>query len=225
MSDIFMKAGFEGYYYQRTAEFYKDYFDSDDEMNKFFEMIFQNDEKDNRPRKMMNQIVRWVSLANDIEKIRPGKDALRIIFIRACIESLSGIASEGKTEINKQNEQKNFLANNLTDEDKNYISTSFEITSKEKANGESEEIFRCNEIEEFEALIYQVRNNAVHDGDYWSTQVFAKNDARGEIYTWISSFYDDKEHCTKWFESAIEYKKFIECFVRAGINYIKSCTI
>lgn len=51
------------------------------------------------PRRMLNTVNRLVSVASDMEKIRPGKDIFKIIFLVTCVETLQQLS--GKTEPKK----------------------------------------------------------------------------------------------------------------------------
>jgi hypothetical protein len=209
MSELYESVGFTNEYYKEACRFFEKYFETDDEMHQFFHKVFENDLIDKTPRRLMNQVTRWISLANDIDQIRPEIDPLRIVCIRACIESLCGLPKGDKKE-----KQKAFLKNNFSQEGKIYIVNSFSILSIEK-NG-YETAIDSSAMDEFENMIFGIRNNAVHDGDYWSTQVFSKQCG----VDWISS-YDIADKNTKIvFETRVEYDRFIQFFVEATINYI-----
>ena len=83
--DLFDRVGFKFEYRKEMERFYRPFFSSNEELKQFFVEVFQLENKDLRPRQMINQICRFVTLANDIEQIRPGRDPLRILFLRICI--------------------------------------------------------------------------------------------------------------------------------------------
>lgn len=66
---LFDLVGFGERYRNEMEEFYQNYFLSEDKMNQFF-MRFLNSK---RIQRMMNYVQCHVSLATDIDKIRPGK--------------------------------------------------------------------------------------------------------------------------------------------------------
>lgn len=78
--DLFDRVGFKFEYRKEMERFYRPFFSSNEELEQFFVEVFQLENKDLRPRQMINQICRFVTLANDIEQIRPGRDPLRILF-------------------------------------------------------------------------------------------------------------------------------------------------
>lgn len=79
MTVKFNEVGFIGKYYKNTSDYYIRFFDTEEDMLDFFKCVFANDEIDKTPRRMMNQIVRWIELSDDLRELRPGKDALNII--------------------------------------------------------------------------------------------------------------------------------------------------
>lgn len=76
--ELFESVDFTKGYYVEMSDFYREYFGSEEDMISFFVKVFQNDKKDKAPRRMMNQIQRLVSIATDIDRIRPGRDPLRL---------------------------------------------------------------------------------------------------------------------------------------------------
>lgn len=94
--DLFDRVGFKFEYRKEMERFYRPFFSSNEELEQFFVEVFQLENKDLRPRQMINQICRFVTLANDIEQIRPGRDPLRILFLRICIESLCSLGQDWK---------------------------------------------------------------------------------------------------------------------------------
>ena len=94
MGDIFEKVGYPPEYREKFKTFYRPYFLDDNELNTFFMQVFEYDDIDKTPRRIMNQIKYLVSLANDIEKIRPARDSLRIVFLQTCIESLYKLSED-----------------------------------------------------------------------------------------------------------------------------------
>ena len=62
--------------------FYARFFDSDDELQTFLSDAFDYENGSLARRQALFQVQRFISLANDIDKIRPGRDPLRILFLK-----------------------------------------------------------------------------------------------------------------------------------------------
>ena len=90
MKELYRQRGFIGEYYEDTRDFFLRFMEDEESVLSFFDRVFENDSNDKNPRKMMNQVVRWVGLAEDIQKIRPARDPLIVFCIRSCIESKKG---------------------------------------------------------------------------------------------------------------------------------------
>ncbi len=96
--DLFVQVGFVQRFRAESEQFYRPYFENDAKMSYFFFSVFKNDSIDKRPRWMMNDIRRFVSLANDIDNIRPARDPLRILFFRICLEALCKDSGSQKSD-------------------------------------------------------------------------------------------------------------------------------
>ena len=80
---------------QHRAElisFYAPYFNQDEELSAFVSDAFDYENGCLAKRQMLYQVQRFVSLANDIDKLRPGLDCLRMLFIKICLESLCSLS-------------------------------------------------------------------------------------------------------------------------------------
>lgn len=225
--ELFQSAGFVGDYYSRMCDFYKNNFASEEEMIDFFVRVFKNDETNNTPRRMMNQVQQLVSIATDISQIRPGRDPLQIFFIKTCLESLFKLSEIPKNQ--KGLFYKKFAAQ-MSDEAKNYILTNFLIIDFEDEYMRQQ--FAATHdltIDDFFEIIKATRDIVAHEGNYWEMQFFAPDDS-----TWISSLETDREilksykyKCKKMmrsygFRTTLVYDKFIHFFIETCIAYINT---
>lgn len=224
---IFQKANFVYEYRKESEEFYRPYFPNDEAMEAFFVSVFLNEDEERKPRQMMNQIQRFVTLANDIDKIRPGRDPLRILFIRVCLESLCKISGSKKETFFNRFEQcfsdagKAYILKNFVF---SYISVPDTLTGWDKLLFNSHEGYEMT-FTDFMRIIRAVRNNLVHDGDYWTMQFFA----RDSDSTWVVDMRTNEkiiecqekgEVLTYNFETTMQYEKFVAYFVDACIKFV-----
>lgn len=235
MESLFDKVGFIKEYRAEFTEFYKPYFNSEKELNDFFIQVFKNDALDKTPRRMLNQIQRFVSLTNDIEIIRPDRDALRIVFLRTCIESLCRLGNKNDEE-KERKDKKFFFSRYFTEEDKQYILDNFVFKGLEPyyyMDEKSKLLFdnKANyslTIDDFGMILFKVRGMVVHEGDYWSMQFFSRDNE----YTWCVSMETDEtligdyipekgKPVSYCFETTLNYECFINCFVKGCISYVQ----
>ena len=87
-NSIFEEFGFFGSYRSDFEKFYRPFFSDEAALNSFFCAVFKNSMEENKPRWILNDIFNFITLANDIEQIRPGRDPLKILFLRICLESI-----------------------------------------------------------------------------------------------------------------------------------------
>lgn len=205
-SELFEKAKFTGRYFEKEKAFWSNHFLNENDLMDFFAAVFLHDSVDSSPRRMMNLVERWVTLADDMEKIRPQYDSLKIVCYRACIEGLY-------KQIGNKDGKESFFADNLLNDDLQRLSTKINTVSDCFDNSRIER--SANIIHPLDGFVFAIRNEVVHDGDFWESQLFISDDVGI-----ISSVSDKKKATTKMYESELTYKEFKEAFVRAAINLI-----
>lgn len=191
LEQLFESAGFGDYYRKDTVEFYSTYFIDTSEMNKFFSDVFSNEEKLNyAPRRMMNRVRYLVSLANNIESISSESDALRIVFFQACIEGIHKLCKSTA----KHNQ---FFLNNCNEEDSQYITQHFDIFDiapcfeDGRFDSDASENYDNNmSLVLFAEILKETRNIVLHEGDFWSVQLFNSKEDCGLL----SSIQTGKKH-------------------------------
>lgn len=222
--ELFESVGFVKEYYSEMSDFYKGNFESEEDMIAFFVKVFKNDESEKTPRRMMNQVQRLVSIANDIDKIRPGRDPLRIFFIKTCLEALCALSGTKKTTF-----YESFPAH-MSAEGRAYILDNFSLTGFDDVYmGHTYEASHNLTIDDFFEIIKAVRDIVAHEGNYWEMQFFAQDDDS----TWLATLetdrkilkaykyqYQDKMIRTYSFETTMQYDQFVHYFVEACIAYI-----
>lgn len=221
--------GFVAEYQTEFIEFYRQFFENEESLYTFFQSVFQRDNIDKRPRWMLNDILRFVSLARDIEKIRPGRDPLKILFFRICLESIC------KDSGSKNKEFFDTFDACFSEEGKQYILSHFvfsgidvpnELIGIDRARFDTHEGYQLT-CSDFLYIIKATRGMVAHDGDYWSMQFFARdNDS-----TWLTEITTDEQviscqpakkrkELTYRFQTTMQYNRFEHYFVEACINYL-----
>lgn len=222
--ELFESVGFVREYYARMSDFYRNNFESEEDMISFFVKVFHSDETDKTPRQMMNQIQQLVSIANDIDQIRPGRDPLRIFFIKTCLEALCALSGMKKPTFYE------IFPSYMSDEGKAYILENFSLAGFEDVymNHQYEARHELT-IDDFFEIIKAVRDIVAHEGNYWEMQFFAHDSDS----TWIASLetdrqilksyeYQNKKKMTRTyvFVTTMQYERFIHYFVEASVNFL-----
>ena len=214
----------EFYINDELIAFFNQCFKSEEKTVDFLKPIYDISKNNRAPLQMAFQVLNFVTLADDIEKIRPARDGLRIMLYRTCMESLASISG-----VNKKGFFKDF-ADCFSEEGQRHILTKF------KFNGFDDEQFGLVlsflfplTMEDMLKVFKAIRDNVVHEGDYWSTQVFAQD----EDSTWlvmlktkeqfVSSYNypNGKKEIEYHFETTLQYEDFKFYFIEACVNYIK----
>jgi|GEM_PF-2974378 len=227
-------------YRKKLLTFYAPHFEDEKSLMEFVGLALNYDEKNSQVSYMIQQVERFVSLANDIDKIRPARDPFRIFFLKTCLESLFVTAGFKEKHLIFAEFEKCF-----SDEGIEYIISHIEFTGiNTPKNPSFQQIADLSTVESqritmesFLRIVKAVRDNMVHEGDYWSTQFFAQD--TGSIWvtslttkenifdiekgTWnkILDFFEQNK-VTYFFQTKLDYSKFIFYFVQACIGFIEN---
>ncbi len=198
--------------FENCKLFYNLFFEDDAKTETFLNKAYDLTDIDLCPRTMVNLVYRWGSLAADIEKIRPGRDGLKIFFLRSGIEGLCKAASA-------ESGKSSFLSDNMSQDGKDYIRSSFKVIHIEyrdsKHSAKPKDV-----LGEFEDCFFESRNLVTHEGDYWSTQVFSCSE---DDTMWLSDIVlkpGKKDECKVEFETRIRFEEFLRFYIEACVNFI-----
>ena len=208
--------------------FYSPYFNTQAELEIFLFDALDYEKGSLEKRQMLYQVQRFVSLASDIDQLRPGRDCLRMLFIKICLESLCSLS--GYTQKQKPLFYDVFI-DCFSQEGTEYILDNFALSSfDDEFCGHVFEASHELTLGDFFELIKATRDMVVHQGVYWEMQFFAHD---GDS-TWLASIetkekilksytYQSKEKrsVTYHFETTLNYERFIYYFVEACVAYIK----
>lgn len=157
------------------------------------------------PKRMLNTVQRFVSVAKDMDRIRPGDDPFKIIFLITCIESLQ---TQKGSRLSKRKMIENFFESFTNDDDLEYIQNNFEMVS-----GTFHKMSRSGTSVLANAL-YAIRNSAVHSGDYWNL-IFPENNR-----CLLITVPNKEQNKPTLYTNSITYEKFEVIFVRTCMNLI-----
>ncbi len=184
------------------------------------EMLTKDKEIQFIPRRMINCVRRLVTVANDMEIIRPGKDVFKIIYIISCIDALWKLGNHKKAG---ESEYSAFFNQYSSVEDKKMFSDNVWIFYKDyiKENPYIE-VKKEDVMGIFLRALYKIRNNGVHESDYWDIYF---HDGKQLDYTMLFVIELNPHKGEKRrdinFSVKLTYHNFIEIFVRTCASYIK----
>lgn len=168
------------------------------------------------PRRMLNAVERLVSAAKDMDQIRRGQDAFKIVFLVTCVETLQQLRGNHDSNDSKKELLFSFFCDCTSEDDKQYISERFELDVGKSARADE------NSFQQFIGVINEYRNCAAHEGVYWDS-CFADKDESPRLLTVKVdlekySMKNKKEHC---FTTHISYNAFEAIFIRTCISFIQ----
>lgn len=209
--------------------FYAPYFVSDTELQNFLSGVFDDENGFSERRQMVFQVQRFVSLANDIDKIRPARDSLRILFLKFGLDALSSLAGYTK---NTKNTFYGDFCKCFSKEGSDYILNNFKLSSfVDEYNGHSFEVSHDINLNDFFNIVKITRDAVAHDFTYWEMQFFAYDTES----IWCTSIETDKNIILSYkyhrekkkstiyhFETTLNYEKFIYYFIEACVKFISN---
>lgn len=215
-------------YKKELVEFYSPYFTYEFELEEFLTDTFDYEYGSFEVRQMIFQVQRFVSLAEDIDIIRPGRDSLKITFLKTGLESLFFLSGYNK----KQKKQffENFCGF-FSDKGKKYILDNFKLSNfEDEYKGLVFDACHNMELIDFLNIMKATRDFVVHDGEYWGMDFFtddediitvATMETEIELLSTYKYLRTKKFKTTYIFDTTLNYEKFIFYFVEACVNFIK----
>ena len=228
LKDVFGESEFDIQYQEKMENFYRDIIGNDNELSRFFERVFRHDDTDKTPRQIMNNIQQLVSLADDIDIIRPQRDPLRIFFMRTCNETVYKLYNKGAATTNIKIIG-DFFKEYLPEEGQKYILENFKFL---KVDYHAHPDFQSGKyidnkegysltIADFALLFYKTRGMVTHEGDYWSIQYFSRDtddtiwcthvETDEKILTCVEN--EKNKKYTYHFQTTMNYEMFRKYFV------------
>ena len=179
--------------------FYRPFFENEELARNFVENIegYQPDDSMYRALIMMHQAQRLISIADDIEQIRPNKYSLKLMFLIICTENIAKQFEKFDDDGRSKEFVKKFFNNFTSPSDKQLLQSSFKKLDYTNLT-----------IDEISNILYTVRCDVVHEGKYWSFQF--KHDG-------LPMLNLDPD-----VNVYISYEDFRNIIVRCCINAIKS---
>ncbi|HYE08722.1 MAG TPA: hypothetical protein VEF53_00935 [Patescibacteria group bacterium] len=213
---------------KELKKFFRDYFNNEEEATLFLNGIL-NYEDSNIPRRMINYIKRLLSLADDIEKIRPHKDSLKIFFILVCIESLYTLEFPNNEESKLQIVIR-FFNDYVEQVDKEFILQNVTRSFADKKCEKGYEDIKLN-IEIFVRILVEIRNKFAHEGIYWDFNFlhdmhsvclmnFIEVEESKEEFQLIRKRKKPREE--RIYDIKLTYKDFRRICTKGMINYVNS---
>ena len=152
-------------WHERKIDFYAPQFSSRKEAEDFYEFVRSHNSETDTPMQMLHQVYNFVTLAIDIERIRPARDGLRLVFIKTVLSGYNNPCFYAS------------FSSYFSNEGKEYILSNFKLTSFNiEVSGHTVDTHADLTIDNVLDIIKIVRDKTVHDCDYWSFQMFAQDD-------------------------------------------------
>lgn len=139
--------------------FYTPFFENPDSVYAFVERLENLGPEDSmHPAKiMMHQTQRLVSLADDIQQIRPNRESLQLLFFLICAEHIAKMHSNFEHDGQSRQFTRKFFNEFVLPRDQRHLVDNFRRTRERSPL----------DLQEIVDLLYDVRCDVVHEGKYW----------------------------------------------------------
>jgi hypothetical protein len=140
--------------------FYRPFFSIEDEARNFVEICEGLTPPDNTAKIMMHQCQRLVSISDDIPRIRPHTEALRLLFLLMCAEHIAKLHNDYQGEGQSRAYVRRFFESFLSDTDRDALEAGFV--------DHSQPLMPSLGLRDAVDMLYRVRCDVVHEGNYWN---------------------------------------------------------
>ncbi len=204
-------------YTAKMLRFFEPCFTSKEELNEYWKHIQEFDWNDRRPRRMIGAIFSFVTMAKGIDKVWPPRDGLRAIFLKMCLESLKHLSDRAFPDFYTQ------FAKGFGHDGEIYLSERLKVSFSTKKIEDVPIKVTPNVLL---GLIKSLRDNAVHDGEYWDAVLFSL-DAQTITTSYYCSDWDVEgnkrgEFRTYHIETTMILDEFLLLFTAAALTYVTS---
>ncbi len=210
-------------YDQQVLKFYIPFFESEEQAVEFINSVYDSCTVNHgKALQMLYQVERFINLTDEIYGPRPALDSLCIFFYRTCLESLYYLGN-----YKSKNTFFKCFSDCFSENSKNQLLNAFKL--KWITDIETDEtMFFYRDLSVFEILsVFKIiRDRFVHEGDYWTSQVFSRDDNS----TWtvvlqtkerIINEIKDSNEKYYGFETSLQYDDFKKFFIEACICFIE----
>ena len=113
----------------------------------------------NHAKIMMHQAQRLISIADDLQKIRPHAESLQLMFYMVCAEHLAKLHDKFNDDGQSRKYVHRFFTNFVSDDDRNTLAAAF--------TNHTDHLMRSLPFDRAVDMLYRIRCDVVHEGKYW----------------------------------------------------------
>jgi hypothetical protein len=155
--------------------FYNPHFTSQDKAKRFVESC--ENHPSNVAKTMLHQVQRLVSLSDDMQKIRPNDESLKLLFLIMCVENVAKLHDGYSGEFKSWYYVEKFFKDFLSDDDKDLLRNGF--------TDNNDKWLRSLSFDDVIKMLYKIRCDVVHEGNYTD---FSFYDGKTEMLNIIKAF-------------------------------------
>lgn len=199
---------------EEYIKFFSDYFRDREKAIKLLRACYEMN--DVRPRRIINNISRLISLGDEMISIKPGRYGLAIFYWIVSIEATNHIANQGTKERDKIKIIRRFFAECIDEVDQAFLLGHIERSLSDERVKEPSKL----SLDIIATIFYNIRHDFVHEGNYSNFHFSHSNDERIINSLTMKEHGKDKEEERTYYIS-ITYEQMRNIIIKGLLNFLK----
>ncbi|OWR29825.1 hypothetical protein CDO73_12100 [Saccharibacillus sp. O23] len=197
-------------------KFFGDFFEDENRGIDLLKTCYEMSEQDVRPRRIINNIARLISLGDELISLKPGRHGLAIFYWIVSIEAVSNIANQGEKERYKIKIIRDFFEEYINEIDKEFLLRHIERAIIDMREENSSEI----SLSIIATIFYNIRHDFVHEGIYSNFHFSSANEERVLNSLVMKEHGKDVEEERTYYVS-ITYEQMRKIIINGLLNLLK----
>ncbi|MGO4532841.1 hypothetical protein AB4Z30_27470 [Paenibacillus sp. 2TAF8] len=197
-------------------DFFNDFFGDEEKAINLLKDCYEMTYQDVRPRRIINNISRLISLGDELISIKPGRYGLAIFYWIVCIEAVSHIANQGEKERFKIKIIRDFFEEYITETDKDFLLEHIERAASDMR----EEVSPKINISIIATIFYNIRHDFVHEGIY-SNFHFSSNNEERFLNSLVMKEYGKDVEEERTYYISVTYEQMRKIIINGLLNFLE----
>ncbi|WP_018750860.1 hypothetical protein [Paenibacillus sanguinis] len=198
------------------VEFYSCFLGDEEQALCLIKRCYKITEVDVRPRRIVNNIARLITLADDQMKIRGGRYGIQIFFWMVCVEAIYNISKPLNPKKDKITTIRKFFNESILREDQLFILDHITRSIVD---------YRWNYTKHLHMniianIFYFVRNDFVHEGSYSNFHFKSEDSSTTIMNSIVLKEFKDDVFEERIYDVNVTYSQMRDIIIRGCINFL-----
>ncbi len=197
-------------------KFFSDFFEDEEKAINLLKTCYEMSEQDVRPRRIINNISRLISLGDELISLKPGRYGLAIFYWIVSIEAVSHIANRGEKERFKIKIIRDFFEKYINEADKEFLLEHIERAASDMREEASPKI----NLSIIATIFYNIRHDFVHEGIY-SNFHFSSNNEERVLNSLVMKEYGKDVEEERTYYISVTYEQMRKIIINGLLNFLE----